>query len=165
MGWTMRALVWRFTKLFEKWGDHHHRSGEEEPLVERRKEGLALSIKEESESFVTFYQARKWKFCHDNCLSCWVLIVSAWYGLVAKVLAINVQNFVSLLKQLRPGAIIIIKKCILCVSEIPCWQCSAWRSNSVLWLPLRLATLPHEYDHSDVTRQNIIAKDDFSLWR
>ena len=109
MGWTMRALVWRFTKLFEKWGDHHHRSGEEEPLVERRKEGLALSIKEESESFVTFYQERKWKFCHDNCLSCWVLIVSAWHGLVAKVLAINVQNLVSLLKQLRPGVIIIIK--------------------------------------------------------
>ena len=27
---------------------------------------------------------------------------------MAKVLAINVQNFVSLLKQLRPGAIIII---------------------------------------------------------
>ena len=107
MGWTMRALVWRFTKLFEKRGDHHHRSGEEEPLVERRKEGLALSIKEESESFVTFYQERKWKFCHDNCLSCWVLIVSAWHGLVAKVLAINVQNLVSLLKQLRPGVIII----------------------------------------------------------
>ena len=59
MGWTMRALVWRFTKLFEKRGDHHHRSGEEEPLVERRKEGLALSIKEESESVVTFYQERK----------------------------------------------------------------------------------------------------------
>ena len=39
--------------------DHQHRSGEEEPLVERRKEGLALSIKEESESFVTFYQERK----------------------------------------------------------------------------------------------------------
>ena len=112
MGWTMRALVWRFTKLFEKWGDHHHRSGEEEPLVERRKEGLALSIKEESESFVTFYQERKWKFCHDNCLSCWVLIVSAWHGLVAKVLAINVQNLVSLLKQLRPGVIIIRRKSV-----------------------------------------------------
>ena len=112
MGWTMRALVWRFTKLFEKRGDHHHRSGEEEPLVERRKEGLALSIKEESESFVTFYQERKWKFCHDNCLSCWVLIVSAWHGLGAKVLAINVQNLVSLLKQLRPG-VIIINACLI----------------------------------------------------
>ena len=122
MGWTMRALVWRFTKLFEKRGDHHHRSGEEEPLVERRKEGLALSIKEESESFVTFYQERKWKFCHDNCLSCWVLIVSAWHGLVAKVLAINVQNLVSLLKQLRPGVIII--KCLCANLE---------KRGSVLW--------------------------------
>ena len=39
--------------------DHHHRSGEEEPLVERRKEGLSLSIKKESESVFTFYQERK----------------------------------------------------------------------------------------------------------
>ena len=39
--------------------DHQHRSGEEEPLVERRKEGLSLSIKKESESFFTFYQERK----------------------------------------------------------------------------------------------------------
>ena len=47
-------------KLFEKRGDHHHRSGEEEPLVERRREvlpvsfSLSLSIKEsESASFIT----------------------------------------------------------------------------------------------------------------
>ena len=32
---------------------------EEEPLVERRKEGLSLSIKKESESVFTFYQERK----------------------------------------------------------------------------------------------------------
>ena len=54
----MRELVWRFHQT-QKERDHQHRSGEEEPLVERRKEGLALFIKEESESFVTFYQERK----------------------------------------------------------------------------------------------------------
>ena len=30
---------------------------------------------------------RKWKFYHNNCLSCWDFIFSAWCGLVAKVLA------------------------------------------------------------------------------
>ena len=59
MGWALRALVWRSIKLFYKRGDQHHRSGEEEPLVERRKEGLSLSIKKESESVFTFYQERK----------------------------------------------------------------------------------------------------------
>ena len=56
----MRALVWRSIKLFYKRGDQHHRSGEEEPLVERRREelsvsfSLSLSIKEsESGGFIT----------------------------------------------------------------------------------------------------------------
>ena len=58
----MKALVWRSIKLFSKRGEHHHRSGEEEPLVERRMEALSvsfslsLSIREsesESESFIT----------------------------------------------------------------------------------------------------------------
>ena len=96
------------------------------------------SIKKESVSFVTFYQERKWKFCHDNCLSCWVLIVSAWYGLVAKVLAINVQNFKSLLKQLRPGAIIIMEK--QCMRRISVWwvMIISWKS----WVQ-ELMSKPH----------------------
>ena len=56
----MRALVWRSIKLFYKRGDQYHRSGEEEPLVERRREelsvsfSLSLSIKEsESGGFIT----------------------------------------------------------------------------------------------------------------
>ena len=56
----MKALVWRSIKLFSKRGEHHHRSGEEEPLVERRREvlsvsfSLSLSIKEsESAGFIT----------------------------------------------------------------------------------------------------------------
>ena len=42
MGWALRALVWRSIKLFYKRGDQHHRSGEEEPLVERRREVLSV---------------------------------------------------------------------------------------------------------------------------
>ena len=62
----MKALVWRSIKLFSKRGEHHHRSGEEEPLVERRKEApspslslsLSLSLspsimESESECFIT----------------------------------------------------------------------------------------------------------------
>ena len=40
----MKALVWRSIKLFSKRGEHHHRSGEEEPLVERRREALSHSL-------------------------------------------------------------------------------------------------------------------------
>ena len=46
------SAVMEAIKLFEKRGDHQHRSGEEEPLVERRREvlsvsfSLSLSIKE-----------------------------------------------------------------------------------------------------------------------
>ena len=54
------SAVMEAIKLFEKRGDHQHRSGEEEPLVERRREvlsvsfSLPLSIKEsESVSFIT----------------------------------------------------------------------------------------------------------------
>ena len=54
------SAVMEAIKLFEKRGDHQHRSGEEEPLVERRKEmlsvtfSLSLSIKEsESAGFIT----------------------------------------------------------------------------------------------------------------
>ena len=64
MGWAMKALVWRSIKLFSKRGEHHHRSGEEEPLVERRKEAPSLSLslslslspsimESESECFIT----------------------------------------------------------------------------------------------------------------
>ena len=54
----MKALVWRSIKLFSKRGEHHHRSGEEEPLVERRKEAPSLSLspsimESESECFIT----------------------------------------------------------------------------------------------------------------
>ena len=46
----MRALVWRSIKLFEKRGDHHHRSGEEEPLVERRREVMEVMERRENTS-------------------------------------------------------------------------------------------------------------------
>ena len=50
------SAVMEAIKLFEKRGDHQHRSGEEEPLVERRREvlsvSLSLSIKESESSKV-----------------------------------------------------------------------------------------------------------------
>ena len=71
--------------------DHQHRSGEEEPLVERRKErlsvsfSLSLSIKEsESAGFITI-------------IVCLVGILSVLeMGLCRKYSQINVQNFNSL---------------------------------------------------------------------
>ena len=50
------SAVMEAIKLFEKRGDHQHRSGEEEPLVERRREVPSLSpsiMESESECFIT----------------------------------------------------------------------------------------------------------------
>ena len=72
--------------------DHQHRSGEEEPLAERRKEmlsvscSLSLSIKEsESASFITIIV----------CLV-GILLSVLETGLSRKYSQINVQNFNSL---------------------------------------------------------------------
>ena len=82
----MKALVWRSIKLFSKRGEHHHRSGEEEPLVERRREVLSLSLspsimESESECFITqivclveillsVLDTASWrKYSNDKCLT------------------------------------------------------------------------------------------------
>ena len=82
---------------YRRWGGQWERCcGGHQTLLKERgssssiRGGGTLGGEEERGSVTftfTFHQGKwKWMFYHNNCLSCLDFIVSAWYGLVAKVL-------------------------------------------------------------------------------
>ena len=91
----MRELVWRFHQT-QKERDHQHRSGEEEPLVERRKEAPSLSLSLSLSLSPSIMESESECFITQIVCLVEILLSVLETGLCRKYSQINVQNFNSL---------------------------------------------------------------------